>query len=99
MKATYTTDQSVSLGADQSPYVRLYQAVIFRAVQDLARKQHRAKARRWLLSPESDYAFVTAGINPDAIRRPMTRLTKTKKLNQEFFPNHHEFASTRIGAH
>ena len=87
MKTTYTTGQP-ALGADQSPYARLYQAVIFRAVQDLTRKQHRSEARKWLLSSDSDYAFVTAGISSDAIRRPMTEIGKTK---------HREVVATRIG--
>ena len=52
-------------------YARLYRAVILRAVQDLAQKHHRDEAREWLLSPESDYAFVTAGINPNSIRQQM----------------------------
>ena len=50
------------------PHARLCQAVIFRALQDLAQTQHRADAREWLLSPESDYAFATAGISPQRIR-------------------------------
>jgi hypothetical protein len=52
-------------------YSRLYQAVIHRAVQDLAQKEHQDAAREWLLSPESDYAFATAGISPDNIRLQM----------------------------
>jgi hypothetical protein len=51
------------------PYARLYRAVILRAVQDLAQKQHRDEAREWLLSSESDYAFVTAGISPHSVRQ------------------------------
>jgi hypothetical protein len=55
--------------SDRSQAVaRLYQAVISRAVQDLAQKTHREEAREWLLSPESDYAFATAGISPRGIR-------------------------------
>ena len=50
------------------PYSRLYQAVIHRAVQDLAQKEHKDEDRGWLLSSESDYAFTTAGISPDSIR-------------------------------
>jgi phosphoglucomutase len=50
-------------------YARLYQAVIFRAVDDLAQKEHEDEARDWLLSSDSDYAFVTAGISPHAIRQ------------------------------
>jgi hypothetical protein len=53
------------------PYARLYQAVIHRAVQDLAQREHQDEAREWLLSSESDYAFVTAGINPDSMRPQM----------------------------
>ena len=51
------------------PYTRLYQAVILRAVQDLAQKEHQDEAREWLLSSESDYAFATAGISPDSLRQ------------------------------
>jgi len=47
----------------------LYQAVILRAVQDLAQTEHQDEARAWLLSPASDYAFATAGINPNTIRQ------------------------------
>jgi hypothetical protein len=52
-------------------YARLFQAVIHRAVQDLAQKEHQDEAREWLLSSESDYAFATAGISPDSARREM----------------------------
>jgi hypothetical protein len=52
-------------------YARLCQAVIFRAVKDLGQKQYRGEARKWLLSPESDYAFATAGISPESIRLQM----------------------------
>jgi hypothetical protein len=50
-------------------YARLFQAVIQRAVQDLAQKEHQDEAREWLLSSESDYAFATAGISPDSLRQ------------------------------
>ena len=50
-------------------YASLYQAVILRAVQDLAQKQRRDEAREWLLSPESDFAFTKAGISPNGIRQ------------------------------
>ena len=63
--------QGAPLVARHHPYARLYQAVVFRAVQDLAQKQHRDKAREWLLSPDSDYAFATARINPNGIRQQM----------------------------
>ena len=53
------------------PYARLYQAVILRAVQDLAKEEHQDEAREWLLSPDSDHAFVTAGISPNSIRQQM----------------------------
>jgi hypothetical protein len=53
------------------PYTRLYQAVILRAVQDLAQEAHQDEAREWLISSESDYAFATAGIRPDSIRPQM----------------------------
>ena len=59
------------LVAHHNRYARLYQAVILRAVQDLAQKEHRDEARKWLLSSESDYAFVTAGISPSSIRQGM----------------------------
>ena len=63
--------QAVPPVAQHHPYASLYQAVILRAVQDLAEKQHRDEAREWLLSSESDYAFATAGISPLIIRRQM----------------------------
>jgi hypothetical protein len=53
------------------PHARLYQAVIRRAVQDLAQKHHRDEAREWLLSPESEYAFATAGISPNSVRQQL----------------------------
>jgi hypothetical protein len=52
-------------------YAPLYQAVILRAVQDLSQTEHHDEAREWLLSPESDYAFATAGISPNGIRQHM----------------------------
>ena len=52
-------------------YASLYQAVILRAVQDLAQEEHQGEAREWLLSPDSDYAFATAGISPNSIRQQM----------------------------
>ena len=52
-------------------YAHLYQAVILRAVQDLAQEEHHDGAREWLLSRESDYAFTTAGINADSLRQQM----------------------------
>lgn len=55
--------------ANHHPYARLYKAVILRALQDLAQNHRRDEAREWLLSPESDYAFVTAGISPRSIRQ------------------------------
>ena len=55
--------------ANQHRYARLYQAIVRRAVQDLAHRQHRDEARKWLLSSESDCAFVTAGISPHSIRQ------------------------------
>jgi hypothetical protein len=63
--------QIATLVAHQHPRARLYQAVIRRAVRDLAQKHHRDEAREWLLSPESDYAFATSGINPNSIRQQM----------------------------
>ena len=55
--------------AHHHPYARLYQAVILRAVQDLAEQEHQGDAREWLLSNESEHAFATAGISPDSIRQ------------------------------
>lgn len=55
--------------AHHHAYTGLYQAVILRAVQDLAQNEHQNDAREWLLSPESDYAFATAGISPNSIRQ------------------------------
>ena len=63
--------QAVPLVAHHHPYARLYQAVILRALQDLGQKPHRDEAREWLLSPESDFAFVRAGISPSSIRQQM----------------------------
>ena len=63
--------QAALLVPQHYPYARLYRAVILRAVHDLAQTQHRDKAREWLLSPESDYAFVMAGISPNSIRGQM----------------------------
>ena len=95
-----TSSQSLPLGAEKGPFVRLYQAVIFRAVQDLARKRHHADARRWLLSPESDYAFATAGISPDAIRQPVAEINKRTKLNQRVLRQAiTNFSAARIGAY
>jgi hypothetical protein len=70
---TTLSDRSkvVPLVANRHRFARLYQAVILRAVEDLGRKQHRGEARKWLLSPESDYAFATAGITPEDIRQRM----------------------------
>jgi len=63
--------QIVTLVAHHHPHARLYQAVIRRAVQDLAQKHHRDEALEWLRSAESDYAFATAGISPNSIRQLM----------------------------
>jgi hypothetical protein len=63
--------QAASLVAHHYRYAPLYQAVILQAVQDLAQKEHQDEAREWLLSPDSDYAFATAGISPDSIREQM----------------------------
>jgi len=52
-------------------YASLFQAVILRAVQDLAQEEHQHEAREWLLSPESNHAFAAAGISPDTIRQQM----------------------------
>ena len=64
--------QAPPLVSNRHPYVRLYRAIILRAVQDLARKQLRKEARQWLLSSESDYAFARAGISPNSTREQMT---------------------------
>ena len=50
-------------------YASLFQAVILRAVQDLAQEEHQHEAREWLLSPQSDHAFATAGISSNSIRQ------------------------------
>jgi hypothetical protein len=68
MKILSKKRKTTPLVADQQPYARLYQAVVLRAVQDLAQRQCRDDAREWLLSPESDYALATAGISPHSIR-------------------------------
>lgn len=60
---------AVSLAARDNSYAHLYQAVILRALQDLAQKQLRGEASEWLLSAESDCAFATAGISPQSIRQ------------------------------
>ena len=57
--------------AHRHRYAPLYQAVILRAVQDLAQKEHQDEARNWLLSPESDRTFASAGISPNSIRQQM----------------------------
>jgi hypothetical protein len=63
--------QAATVVADHRQYAPLYQAVILRAVQDLAHQEHQEEARKWLLSPESDHAFATAGISPNSIRQQM----------------------------
>ena len=63
--------RAVPVVAHHHRYSRLYQAVILRAVQDLAQEEHQGEAREWLLSPDSDYAFATAGISPNSIRQQM----------------------------
>jgi hypothetical protein len=57
--------------AQYRPYARLYRAVILRAVHDLSQQEHGDDAREWLLSPESDYAFCTAGMSSNNIRQQM----------------------------
>ena len=61
--------QARSRIADRPPSARLYQAVVLRALQDLAQTRRRDETREWLLSPESDHAFATAGISPHSIRQ------------------------------
>ena len=69
MKILSNSHKTRPLVAKQERYARLYQAVVFRAVQDLAETRRRDEARKWLLSRESDYAFATAGISPHGIRQ------------------------------
>jgi hypothetical protein len=71
MMTLSTKRQGAPLVAHRHRYSRLYQAVILRAVQDLAQEEHQGEAREWLLSPDSDYAFATAGISPNSIRQQM----------------------------
>lgn len=66
-----TKHQATTMVAHHDRYAPLYQAVILRAVQDLAHEEHQHEAREWLLSPDSDHAFATAGINPNSIRQQM----------------------------
>ena len=63
--------QVAQSAAHHHRYASLFQAVILRAVQDLAQEEHQDEARQWLLSPESDHAFATAGISPNSIRQHM----------------------------
>ena len=63
--------QGAPLVAHHYRYARLYRAVILRAVQDLAQEEHQGEAREWLLSPDSDCAFATAGTSPNSIRQQM----------------------------
>jgi hypothetical protein len=63
--------QAAPLVSHHYRYAPLYQAVILQAVQDLAQEEHQGEAREWLLSPDSDYAFATAGISPNSIRQQM----------------------------
>ena len=63
------TPRPASLVARNRSYARLYQAVILRAVQDLAQEEQQDEAREWLLSSESDHAFATAGISPSSLRQ------------------------------
>ena len=71
MTTASSARQAVPLVAQHHPYAHLYQAVILRAVQDVAQKRHRNNARKWLLSTESDYAFAIAGMSPHSIRQQM----------------------------
>jgi hypothetical protein len=61
--------RATAQAAGNHPYARLYRAVIVRAMQDLVHKEHHIEAREWLLSPESDHAFATAGISANSIRQ------------------------------
>lgn len=69
MTTTSNKDKAPSLIARNRSYARLYQAVILRALQDLAQEEHQDEAREWLLSSESDSAFATAGISPETLRQ------------------------------
>ena len=69
MKVLPNGHTTTPAATNQNRYARLYQAVVLRAVQDLAQRQRRGDAREWLLSAESDHAFATAGISPHGIRR------------------------------
>jgi len=64
--------QTAAVAVHNHRYGRLFQAVILRAVQDLAQKEHQDEAREWLLSSESDYAFAVAGMSPDNVRQQMS---------------------------
>lgn len=69
--------------APDHQYARLYQAVILRAVDDLAQKEHQEEAREWLLSSESDFAFATAGISADGIRQQMHSIDEENENHWE----------------
>ena len=71
MTTIATQYKAASLIARKRSYIRLYQAVILRALQDLAQDGYQDGAREWLLSSESDYAFATAGISRDTLRQQM----------------------------
>jgi hypothetical protein len=62
MTTLSNTRQTLPPVEHHHPYARLYRAVILRALQDLTQKQYQDEARKWLLSPESDYAFAIARI-------------------------------------
>ena len=71
MTTLWNRRSATPLVAHHRPYAGLYQAVILRAIQDLAQKEHQDEAREWLLSPDSDHAFDAAGISPNSIRQQM----------------------------
>jgi len=71
MSTASSARRAVPLVAQHHPYAYLYQAVILRAVQDLAQKRYRNNARKWLLSTESDYAFAIAGMSQHTVRQQM----------------------------
>lgn len=81
MTTLFDCHHVVPLAAPRRPYALLYQAVIVRALQDLECKQHRDKAREWLLSSESDHAFSTAGISPSGIRQKIETEKENDVLN------------------
>jgi hypothetical protein len=75
MKVLSKSRKTTTLVANHHRYARLYQAIVRRAVQDLAQRKRRDEAGEWLLSPDSDYAFATARISSNGIRRLIVWMT------------------------